>query len=100
MSNIKEGLGIGLSELCVRSRVGNGTTPPHIKQWANELSGEIISYLKSQNWKSPEDCKKCLKGFDVAMKPPIKKRGFVVYEGDPMYEAILARRDLDSRKLQ
>lgn len=27
------------------------------------------------------------------------KKGFVVYEGDPMYEAILARRDLDARKI-
>ena len=30
---------------------------------------QIISYLKSQGWKSPEDCRKCLEGLDVLMKP-------------------------------
>ena len=48
MSDISEGLKMGISELCATSRIGTGTVPKDIKNWGNELAIEILSYLKSQ----------------------------------------------------
>ena len=54
----------------------------------SDLCGECIGTMLSEAIKKAQE-----------EKNKNARKGIIVYQDDPMYEAILARRDLDSRKL-